>query len=203
MTWLNDVVEQLYYLPVVPQYFLCCSELKPVWSVSCAQDWKPEHFISVHWHTDKPTDGQTDGGADGARWPVNQPTKLFLLSKSTGACWCWSGPLLACVLFRAHVVLCVNAQSVRLCSEIALEKYFFFPPRGNVPQSEYVIQYLHLYRRLYMPTHICSVETGSCVDLVCVWVDVYCCAIWSRPCQARGSLASPNSLGAGAAAFAE
>ncbi len=52
---------------------------------------------------DKQTDGRTDGGADGARWPMNHQAKLALLYKSTDACWCWSGLLLACVRSCVHV----------------------------------------------------------------------------------------------------
>lgn len=107
---LNCVVEELHYM-------LQCYSIVALhgWSEAgsvCQPRSGREAVSSQHWQTDEQTDGQTDGRADGARWPMNRRAKLAPLYKSTHACWCWSGPPLACVWFCVHVSKCTVCTSV-------------------------------------------------------------------------------------------
>lgn len=97
---LNCVVEELHYM------LQCYSIVALQWSEAgsvCQPCSGREAVSSRHRQTDEQTDGQIDGRAGGARWPMNRRAKLAPLYKSTHACWCWSGPPLACVWFCVHV----------------------------------------------------------------------------------------------------
>lgn len=105
---------------------------------------------------------------------MNHRAKLALLYKCTDACWCWSGPLLACVWF------CVHVSKHTVCLNLHIHKWSstFFPTTVYLyTLSKYMYNFIE-----FVYTHICLCCCWP-ASLMCVCSDVLLCylikAQWS------------------------
>lgn len=152
----------------------CRSGVKPVQSVSWAEDGQPEHFISAL------TDGRADRWTDWWRgwWsavtnePSSQTSPAFKVNRCMRAL-IWTPASLCRVSSRVcvRVDVCLRTRPVHVCLNLYSGIWFSI---CVLLSKSFVCICISGYVNTYPGLLPCF--------CVCVCVDIYCCAIWSRPC---------------------